>query len=72
MDLQTYGALNVKIENLKKNSVVVPQTAEVGQILAVKVVDDNGKPIEWELLDRDPSYTFELDGTTLTINSVER
>ena len=48
MDLQTYGALNGKIENLKKNSLVVPQTAEVGQVLAVKAVDEDGKPTEWE------------------------
>lgn len=29
-------------------SIPVPATAEVGQVIAVKAVDENGKPTEWE------------------------
>lgn len=28
-----------------------PQTAEVGQVISVKAVDDEGKPTEWECVD---------------------
>lgn len=31
--------------------IPVPATAEVGQFLAVKAVDDNGKPTDWEVAD---------------------
>lgn len=30
--------------------ISVPQVAEVGQILAVKSVDESGKPVEWEVI----------------------
>ena len=30
------------------SGIPVPQVAEVGQILAVKAVDSEGKPTEWE------------------------
>ena len=29
-------------------AIPIPQTASVGQVLAVKAVDENGKPTEWE------------------------
>lgn len=32
-------------------SVPAPATAEVGQVMAVKAVDENGKPTEWEAMD---------------------
>ena len=31
--------------------IPVPATAEVGQVVAVKAVDENGKPTEWEAVD---------------------
>lgn len=31
--------------------IPVPSTAEVGQIIVVKAVDENGKPTEWEAVD---------------------
>lgn len=31
--------------------IPVPTTAEVGQVVAVKAVDENGKPTEWEAVD---------------------
>lgn len=48
-------------------AVPIPATAEVGQVLSVKVVDDNGKPTEWEPVDMsgggavniDPTFTVE-------------
>lgn len=33
------------------NAIVPPTTAEVGQTIIVKAVDENGKPIEWEAVD---------------------
>lgn len=33
------------------NLIEAPLTAEVGQILSVKSVDENGKPTEWEVVD---------------------
>lgn len=30
------------------DAIPVPATAEVGQVIAVKAVDENGKPTEWE------------------------
>lgn len=33
------------------NKITSPQTAEVGQVLSVKAVDDAGKPTEWEVVD---------------------
>lgn len=35
-----------------KDGIPVPQTAEVGQVLAVKAVDSQGKPTEWETVDK--------------------
>ena len=32
-------------------AIPIPQTASVGQVLAVKAVDENGKPTEWEVVD---------------------
>lgn len=32
-------------------SIPAPATAEVGQVIAVKAVDENGKPTEWEAVD---------------------
>jgi hypothetical protein len=32
-------------------AIPVPATAEVGQVVAVKAVDENGKPTEWEAVD---------------------
>ena len=32
-------------------AVSIPSIASIGQILKVKTIDDNGKPIEWETID---------------------
>ena len=32
-------------------AIPIPQTASVGQVLAVKAVDETGKPTEWEVVD---------------------
>lgn len=42
---QDDGAKNVLLEG---DAVPVPETAQVGQTIAVKAVDENGKPVEWE------------------------
>ena len=36
------------IANMPGGDIVAPATAEVGQALVVKAVDENGKPTEWE------------------------
>lgn len=45
---QDDGAKNVLLEG---DAIPVPSTAKVGQLLAVKAVDENGKPTEWETVD---------------------
>ena len=39
------------LESLENMFIQRPDEAEVGQILVVKAVDENGKPIEWEVID---------------------
>ena len=41
-----------KFTELENNKITTPITASVGQILAVKAVDENGKPSEWEVIDQ--------------------
>lgn len=39
-------------EEVSSNKISIPDTvASVGQVIAVKVVDENGKPTEWETID---------------------
>lgn len=33
------------------NAIPIPASAAVGQTIAVKTIDENGKPIEWEVVD---------------------
>lgn len=40
--------------------ITTPDTASVGQALAVKAVDENGKPTEWETVDIPEGDTAEL------------
>ena len=35
-----------------ESGIPVPQVAEVGQVLAVKAVDSDGKPTEWECVEK--------------------
>lgn len=47
----------------KINDVPDVQSAEVGQVIAVKAVDDNGKPTEWECVDNKKYYYISgVDG----------
>lgn len=53
-----------------------PTTAKVGQVLVVKSVDENGKPIEWETADSasskdDTSYLTLVDKVTGVTYSLE-
>lgn len=45
---QNDGAKNVLLEG---DAIPVPTTAQVGQLLSVKAVDEAGKPTEWETVD---------------------
>ena len=46
------GALPADSEDTLNNKITSPSTATVGQVLIVKAVDDNGKPTEWETVDK--------------------
>lgn len=46
------------------------QTAQVGQILSVKAIDENGKPIEWEVVDLPKAAAVE-DAADLTVTATE-
>lgn len=48
-------------------SIPVPATAEVGQVIAVKAVDENGKPTEWEAVNMDSGMPtiYYTDGNVL-------
>lgn len=41
----------VSVEIPSSDCIPTPPTAEVGQTIAVKAVDENGKPQEWEMVD---------------------
>lgn len=45
------GDVDVLKDDVDKK-ISSPNTAEVGQILSVKAVDDSGKPTEWEVIDK--------------------
>lgn len=50
------------------DAVPTPATAKAGQIIMVKAVDENGKPIEWEAVDRHVKLS-ELENDLLYDNS---
>ena len=66
-------------------AIPTPNTARVGQIIAVKAVDDNGKPTEFEAVDRnvvntsillkdtetEKTYKLEVINGKLTMTEVE-
>lgn len=45
------GDVDVLKDNVD-NKISSPNTAEVGQILSVKAIDGNGKPTEWEVVNK--------------------
>ena len=58
---QDDGAKNVLLEG---DAIPVPEAAEVGQVLVVKAVDENGKPTEWECVTL--NFTVDEDGVLST------
>lgn len=44
-------------------AIPIPQTASVGQAIAVKAVDENGKPTEWEAVDMGGSGSGGISAT---------
>lgn len=48
--------------------ITAPEVAAVGQMIVVKAVDENGKPTEWEAIDR-PVKLSELENDLLYNNS---
>jgi hypothetical protein len=54
------------------NLVVAPATAEVGQTIVVKTVDENGKPTAWEAVDFPSGCGFELVGEWKTEEDVTK
>ena len=79
-DVALKSDIPTKVSELENDSAVpVPATAEVGQVVAVKAVDENGKPTEWEaievgggeydLLFDVADNALNLDGAYLTLAS---
>ena len=59
---QDYGAKTVLLEG---DAIPVPASAEVGQVIMVKSVDENGKPVEWETDYPSGSGGFVVTGATV-------
>jgi hypothetical protein len=51
------------------DSIITPDTATVGQTIAVKTVDENGKPVEWETVDF-PKFNGEITGGVLDTKGI--
>jgi hypothetical protein len=54
---------------LKSETISIPQTATIGQILSVKAVDENGKPTEWETITLPKAATAITDATGDTVSA---
>lgn len=50
----------------QSESVPIPDTAEVGQTMAVKTIDENGKPTEWEAVNMSSEEIGDLNDLTTT------
>lgn len=59
---QDDGAKNVLLEG---DAIPTPTTAQVGQLLSVKAVDENGKPTEWEVVDMPSGSATSTNGFEL-------
>ena len=44
-----FEAVGNALSSLSDEKITAPVSAEVGQVIVVKAVDENGKPIEWEM-----------------------
>lgn len=68
-DVALKSDIPVKVSDLENdaNYVAAPATAEVGQVIAVKAVDENGKPTEWEAVNMDSGMPtiYYTDGNVL-------
>lgn len=63
MDFETYALLKNHISKLSDEKVSNPKTAEVGQILEVEEVDENGKPTKWKCVDNPAVLTIPQELT---------
>ena len=73
-EVASYTALEKRLAKIEKNGIPSPQTAKVGQVISVKAVDENGKPTEWECVDReeyDLVITIAYAGDSLSAVSVD-
>lgn len=73
------AAVSEQINNAiaEADFVSTPSTAQVGQLLSVKAVDENGKPTEWEAADMSESVTddyikelIDASGAVKSVNGV--
>lgn len=58
------GLMTADDKTRLNSTILTPQTAQVGQILAVKAVDSNGKPTEWETIANSASGTSVKVGSS--------
>lgn len=59
-------------QKLTEDCIPTPSTATVGQTIAVKTVDDSGKPTEWEAVDitpTDPDALASLSGQVAALQT---
>lgn len=63
--------LNTRIDVTLGDMVKAPQTAEVGQVLSVKAVDDEGKPVEWECVEKGGG-SGGFNGEFALVNSISQ
>ena len=50
-----------KIDELLEGRILSPESATVGQVVVVKSVDENGKPIEWECVNAPSDGSAEIN-----------
>ena len=76
--VEEYGG----IVEIVRDSIPVPSTAQVGQTIVVKEVDESGKPVSWECVDvpaggdieswnYEKTITIEEEVASITINTLD-
>jgi hypothetical protein len=59
-DYPNNETLMAVIEAIDETKITAPSSAEIGQILAVKHINENGVPIEWECINNSQATIPEI------------
>lgn len=65
LQINTTKAVNVTYKNFS-SGIPVPESAKVGQTIAVKAIDENGAPTEWQVIDFKSQIQSNWDQTDNT------